>query len=152
MLRNFHLARLYLILLVIFVVGPWLLATGFHVPYERGTAVFSIVSLTLLSSFFYGAFLRRWGHATLARTIAVGLTLGLLGQIAFLLATALSIHLSVDTYFNHPIALNAEHLVRRLGLSEAMTRRLVTLVANTILNGIVGGIGWLLGATLPKTP
>jgi hypothetical protein len=151
MLQNLRLARLYLILLVIFVVGRWLMGVN-HVPYERGNPVFSIVPLTLISSVFYGAFLRRWGKCSVLRAIGMGLTLGLLGQLAIMAATALSYQLNVETYFNHRIALNAEHLEHALGFSEAMSRRLSGLIANCVLNIVAGALGWLFGAALPKTP
>jgi hypothetical protein len=150
-MRNLKLARLYLVLLAIFVVGRWILGVK-GLPYERGNPIFSIVPMTLISSFFYGAFIRRWAKASVGRAIALGLILGLLGQLAIMAATALSYQLSVDTYFNHRIALNAEKLERAIGFSEAMTRRFTGLIVNCMLNMIAGAVGWALGATLPEKP
>src|SRR3989442_7181904 len=59
MAENLKLARLYLLLLALFTVGRWLSGT-FHVPYEKGTHVFSVVTLTGYAAVFYCAFCRRW--------------------------------------------------------------------------------------------
>src|SRR5260370_17318973 len=54
-----RLARLYMIVLAIFTMGR--LVTGFRgVPYERGHAIFSLVTMSFLSSALYGAFSRKW--------------------------------------------------------------------------------------------
>jgi hypothetical protein len=151
MLRNLQLTRLYLVLLAVFVAGRWILGVS-GLPYERGNPIFSIVPMTLISSFFYGAFIRRWAKAGVGRAVILGLLIGLLGQLAILLATALSYKLNVDTYFNHRIALNAEKIERAIGFSEAMTRRFTGLIVNCVLNMVSGAIGWLLGASLPEKP
>jgi hypothetical protein len=147
MAENLKLARLYLVMLAIVTVGRW--GLGFYeVPYEKGTDKLSIVMLTLFASLFYGAFTRRWlGHRIL-QAIAITMTLGLLGQIVIFLSTAASYALGIDSYFNHPTALNQKEAV---GFAQAMGLRAGGLVANTILNGIAGALGWVMGATLPSS-
>ena len=50
MLREYsRLARPFFVMLAIVAVGRWLQGTAFGVPYEKGTHVFSIVTLTPVS-------------------------------------------------------------------------------------------------------
>jgi hypothetical protein len=139
------LARPYLVLLAIFVVGRWL--TGLSVPYERGHQVFSIVILTFNAAVFYGAFARRWRGYSIVRAMALAAFLGLMSQLAILGATVLSYALGVDTYFTHPRALNVE---APLPFGEALKARIGGLVVNPIVTAIAGAIGWVLGALLPE--
>ena len=147
MAENLRLARLYLVMLAIVTVGRW--GLGFYeVPYEKGTDKLSIVVLTLYASLFYGAFTRRWlGHRIL-QAVVLTMTLGLLGQVVILLSTAASYALGIDSYFNHPTALNQKAAV---GFAQAMGIRAGGLVGNTILNGIAGALGWVMGAALPSS-
>ena len=55
-----RLGRPYFVLLAIVTVGRWLMGTAFAVPYEKGTNILSIVTLTLFASIFSAAFTRRW--------------------------------------------------------------------------------------------
>jgi hypothetical protein len=146
MSENLRVARLYLVVLALFTVGRWVMGVR-GVPYERGHHVFSLVTLTVLASVFHAAFCRKWRGYSVLQAIGLGITLGLMSQVVILLATALSYALNVDTYFVNPRALNVE---AALTAGEALPRRLGGLVANTLFNGIAGGIGWVLGATLPE--
>jgi hypothetical protein len=141
-----RLSRLYLVLLAIFTVGRWV--TGVRgVPYERGRDWFSIVIMTSMACFFYAAFTRRWLAYKLFPAVGLALTLGLMSQVVIFAATALSYALGMDTYFTHPTALNVE---APLSAGEALARRLMGLVGNTISSGIIGGLGWALGGLLPE--
>ena len=51
-----RLARPYFVMLAIVTIGRWLMGTAFGVPYEKGTSVLSIVTLTLFASIFSAAF------------------------------------------------------------------------------------------------
>ncbi|HEX9710806.1 MAG TPA: hypothetical protein VGB42_12680 [Candidatus Thermoplasmatota archaeon] len=148
MSENLKLARLYLLILAIVTVGRW--ALGFRgVPYERGTSVFSIVIMTLFASIFYAAFTRRWLDYRVLQAVGLTVSLGLVSQLVILLSTAASYALGIDSYFNHPVALNQPGPV---GFGEAMAIRGGGLVVNTILNGIAGALGWAMGAALPQSP
>ena len=141
-----RLGTLYFVLLAIFTIGRWV--TGVRgVPYERGRDWFSIVILTALAGFFYAAFTRRWLGYKLFPAVGLAMTLGFVSQIVIFAATALSYALGVDTYFTHPTALNVE---AALPMGDAMVRRASGLVGNTISSGIIGGLGWALGALLPE--
>ncbi len=146
MAQIFSLARLYFVLLAIFAVGRWLMGTS-GVPYDRGTAVFSLVLLTLLGSFFYAAFGRRLWGLRLPRALALVATLALCTQAVIIVATLLSYGLGLETYFNHPRALNSPE---PLALGPALGIRLGGAVGNTLFAVIAGALGWALGALLPE--
>ena len=147
MAENLKLARLYLLILAIVTVGRWSL--GFrHVPYEQGTDKLSIVMMTLFASIFYAAFTRRWLGYRILQAVTLAMLLGFLGQVVVFLSTVASYALGIDTYFNHPKALNLEAAV---GFAQAMGIRVGGLVANTILNGIAGALGWAMGGVLPSS-
>jgi hypothetical protein len=148
MARLVSLARLFFLLLGIFTVGRWLMGTS-GVPYDRGHHVFSLMILTFAASFFYGAFCRRWLGFRVTQAMLLAALMALTAQIVILLATVLSYALGLDTYFNHPRALNAPGA---LALAQALPVRLGGLVANTITASIVGALGWALGALLPEKP
>ena len=140
-----RLARLYMIVLAIFTAGR--LFWGFRgVPYEKGHAVFSLVTMSFMACAFYGAFTRRWLGFTVTKAMGLGLTIGLIGQIVILTMTVLSYALHVDTYFVNPRALNA---TEPLPFGAALVGRLGGLVVNCVMCSIAAAIGWVMGMTLP---
>lgn len=150
MAENLKLARPYLALLALFTVGRWLFGT-FHVPYEKGTHVFSLVTLTLYASVFYGAFCRRWRGFRLWRAAGLTMTLGVISQVVIFAATVVSYGLGLHTYFNHPTALlGPEGAMTDVGFGQAVVSRFGGLIVNTILTGIAGSLGWALGGLLPE--
>lgn len=150
MTENLKLARPYLVLLAVFTVGRWLFGT-FHVPYEKGTHVFSIVTLTLYASAFYGAFSRRWRGFRLWRAAGLAMTLGVISQAVIFAATVLSYGLGLHTYFNYPTALlGPDAAGTEVAIGQAVLSRFGGLVVNTILAGIAGSLGWALGGLLPE--
>lgn len=159
MTEQLRLLRPYLLLLGIFSVARFLMSP-LGVPYGRGHHVFSIVTMTAFSCVFYGAFVRRWRGQRLMQAIVLGFILGASSQLAILLMTLLSYALSLETYFNHPIALNlrpleAVDLLRATNATPvefgtALTQRLGGLIGNSIFAGILGAIGWTIGGLLPE--
>jgi hypothetical protein len=148
MLREFlRLARPFLVLLAVFAVGRWWVGVR-GLDYTKGHHIFSLVTLTALGCIFYAAFARRWLGYAIMRAVGLGMTLMLCTQIVILFLTAVSYLLGMNTYFNHPTALNAEGPV---AFGAAMGGRLGGLVANTLFAGIAGAIGWVLGAALPES-
>jgi hypothetical protein len=146
MRADLRLARLYFVLLGIVTTGRCI--QGFlGVPYDKGHHVFSIVILTIFSTIYYGAFARRWRSYRLSQSMGLGLILGLASQVVILLATVLSYALGLHSYFNHPRALNVTEAV---GFGQALAIRLGGLVGNTVFAAIGGGLGWVLGGTLPE--
>jgi hypothetical protein len=146
MSENLRVARLFVIMVALFAVGRWVIGVR-GVPYERGHHVFSLVTLTVLASVFYGAFCRKWRNYSALQAMGVGITLGLIAQLVIVLATALSYALHTDTYFVNPRALNVD---APLSFGDAMARRAGGLVVNSLMAGIAAGLGWLMGASLPE--
>jgi hypothetical protein len=158
MAEQLRLLRPYLVLLAIFAIARFLQGP-FGVPYGKGHHVFSLVTLTAFSCVYYGVFTRRWRGYRLIQAILLAFLLGVISQLAILLLTVLSYALSLETYFNHPVALNARALAEadlRAGLPEpialgtAVANRLGGLIGNSIFAGILGAIGWTVGAVLPE--
>jgi hypothetical protein len=142
-----RLGRPYFVLLAIVTVGRWLMGTAFAVPYEKGTHVLSIVTLTLFASLFSAAFTRRWLDWRLPQAAGFAMFLALVSQVVILLSTAASYGLGISSYFNEPLAITRQ--AEPIGFVAAMGLRVMGLVVNTLLNGITGALGWGLGALLP---
>jgi len=142
-----RVARLYFVLLAVVAVGRGLMSV-LYVPYEEGHHVFSIVILTVYSCLFYGAFLRRWRDCRLIQAVLLGVMMGLAAQVVILTLTVASYGLGLETYYNHPTALNA---FAPLPFGQALVIRLGGLVGNSIGSGIVAALGWALGGLLPRT-
>jgi len=143
------LLRPYLLLLAVFTAGR--LAYGaLGIPYERGTGIFSLVTLTLFSCVYYGVFLRRWRSFRLMQALELGFALGVTSQLVIFSATLLSYALGAHTYFVHPIALNAPDPTQAVSFSQALVNRAGGLIGNSIFSGIAGALGWTLGGLLPE--
>jgi hypothetical protein len=148
-----RLARPFLVMLALVTAGRWLQGTVFAVEYEKGTGVFSIVTLTVMASLFSTAYLRRWRAWRIWRAVGFAMFLTLVAQAVVMLSTAASYLFGVQSYFNYATALN-----QPLGhgspvaFGTAMAIRASGLVANTLLGGIAGALGWALGALLPANP
>jgi hypothetical protein len=147
MQQYLRVARPFLVMLAIVATGRWLMGTVFPVPYERGTAVFSIVTLTIMGSLFSAAYARRWLDWRIARAVGFGMFLAVIAQVVILLSTAASYLLGIPSYFSNPTALNRPEAV---AFGTAMGIRVGGLVVNTLLNGIAGALGWALGGLLPR--
>jgi hypothetical protein len=143
-----RVARPYLVLLAIFAIARWLMGTAFEVPYDKGTGLFSIVTLTIMASLFSTGYTRRWLRWGLGRAALFAMFLAVASQVVILVSTALSYGLGLATYFNHPTALNQPEAI---GAGRALGLRVVGLVVNTFLNGIAGALGWALGGLLPAS-
>ena len=146
MSENLRLARPFFVLLAVFAAGRWTVSLR-GVPYERGTLGFSIVILTLISVLYYGAFARRWRGYRVVQAMGLAVTLAVAAQLVILVSTVASYALGLDTYFNHPVALNAE---APMSMGQAVLTRAFGLVVNSLLNGIGGALGWALGGLLPE--
>jgi|MudIll2142460700_1097286.scaffolds.fasta_scaffold71181_1 hypothetical protein len=145
MKQDLGLAGLFLVLLAIVTAGRW--AQGLRgVPYDIGNPVFSIVTLTILSAVFYGAFTRRWAGRSVLQAMRLGALIGLAAQIVISASTAASYAFGIDSYFNHPRALNVETAIP---FGEAMARRAAGLVMGVANAAVAAALGWVLGALLP---
>ncbi len=149
MKEDLRLARPYFVLLAIFAVARF--AQGpLGVPYAKGHQVFSIIILTMISCLYYGAFTRRWRNYRLVHVIGLAVLIGVVSQLVIFGLTVVSYAFSLQTYFNHPIALNLPDLGQPVAFSDALLRRTGGLVGNSVFAGIAGAIGWTLGGLLPE--
>ena len=139
-------ARLAILLLALFLIGR-LIVGARGVPYETGTGIFSMVTLSWILSFVFAAFSRPLRGYGLKQAVLLGVTIVLSAQILIFAATVLSYLVGAETYFNHPTALNVPEPV---GLVQALPIRLFGLVVNTIVGSIWAILGWLAGNLLPK--
>jgi hypothetical protein len=149
--ENLRLARLYFVLLAIFTTGRWFMSL--KVPYQYGTAVFSVVTLTILSGLYYAAFARRWKGYRVGQAVVLSMLLAFSSQIVILLSTLVSYAAGLDTYWNHPLALMGSEadLSQKVPLAQALAARAFGLLANTFVSGsIAGALGWALGGLLPR--
>jgi len=141
-----RIARLYLVLLAIFAAARF--AQGaMGVDYAKAHHVFSIFVLTVMASVFYAAFCRRWRGFRILQAMCLGSIFGFIAQVVIFLATVISYLLGVDTFFNHPTALNQTEPV---SLARAVGIRAPGLVIFPIVNAIAAAIGWALGGLLPE--
>jgi hypothetical protein len=146
MARHLRLIQPFLILLAVVATGRW--AQGLAgVPYEKGHHVFSTVILTVYAATFFAMFGRRCYGYRLLDAVVLAFLIGLSTQTVIFLSTVVSYALDLNTYWNHPTALNVDHPV---GFAQAMGIRLGGLVGNSIFAGIAGALGWTVGALLPE--
>jgi hypothetical protein len=147
--RVLRFIRLPLLLLVFFAAMRfWLGAKG--VPYApRGNAMFSIVVLTFVSSFYFGALSRRVGGFGWGGTALVGAFLGLWAQILIFTATWLSYSMGIEaSYFRHWDALNLPDGTVA-PMAQALGLRAPALAIFPIINTVVASIGRLLSGLAP---
>jgi hypothetical protein len=143
-----RLARPFFVMLAIVTLGRWLMGTAFAVPYDQGTSVLSIVTLTLFASLLSAVFLRPWLGWRLPKAVGFAMYMAVVSQLVILLSTAVSYLFGIDSYFSNPMALNRQ--ANPVTFGAAMGFRAGGLVVNTILNGIAGALGWALGGLLPR--
>jgi hypothetical protein len=147
--RVLRFIRLPLLLLAIFATARFALGAS-GVPYApRGNAMFSIVGLTFVSSFYFGALSRRVGGFGWGGTALVGLCLGLFAQILIFTATWLSFAMGIETsYFRHWDALNLPpDTVASMG--QALGVRGPALVVGPIFAMVPACLGRLLSGLAP---
>ena len=133
--------RLPLLLLLLFAVGRFSLGLA-RVPYfPRGTAIFSIVVLAFISSFYFGF---GWGGALLCGTV-----IGFAAQILIFTATLVSYLGDFNTYFRHWDALNVpEGTV--VSMARAMQARAGGLLIGPVFTTIAAALGRSLGGLAPE--
>lgn len=146
--RILRFVRLPLLLILIYVIGRFTLGL-IGMPYApRGNAVFSVMAVTLISSFYWGALSGRVGGFSWLGAALIGATLGLFSQLLIFSATVLSYALNLQTYFVHWDALNVpEGTV--VPMKQALMARAGGILFGPITGGIIALIGRALGALAP---
>ena len=134
---------------MIFAVARFLLGAN-GVPYApRGNAMFSIVGLTLVSSFYFGALSRRLGGFGWGGTALVGYSIGLVAQVLVFAATWLSYAAGIETsYFRHWDALNVPEGTI-VPLATALQARLGGVLIGPVIAIVPALVGRVLSALAP---
>jgi len=150
--RVLRFVRLPLLLLLIYAVARFALGAN-GVPYApRGNAMFSIVGLTFISCFYFGALSRRIGGFGWGGTALVGYSIGLWGQILIFLATWLSYAMGIETsYFRHWDALNVPEGTI-VPMATALSTRAGGLLVGPVISIVPALIGRLASALAPEPP
>jgi hypothetical protein len=122
----FRYAKFAIVWMVVLFLGRIILGAR-GVPYEQGTHIFSMVTFSYIAALFYGAFSRRLWGLKAPQAMLTGAAIALSGQVLIFLATVFSYVAGVDTYFNHPTALNVPEAIP---LTQALGARGLGLVIN----------------------
>jgi hypothetical protein len=160
--------RMPLLLVTIWAALRFILGVA-GVPYApRGNAMFSIYSVMLLSSLYFGALSKNLAGFKWGGTILTGVTIGVYAQILILLATVISYAGDFSTsYFVHWDSLNVDpatltppvemadalvhpEKVPMPPMSQALTGRLLGIVINGVIAGVFAVLGRLLSGLAPK--
>jgi hypothetical protein len=161
--------RMPLLLVTIWATVRFILGVA-GVPYApRGNAMFSIYSVMLLSSLYFGALSKNIAGFKWGGTFLTGATIGVYAQILILLATVISYAADLNlSYFVHWDALNVDltkltppvemadalvhpEQVPMPPMSQALTGRLLGIVINGVIAGVFAIIGRLLSGLAPKS-
>jgi hypothetical protein len=147
--RVIRFVRLPILLLLLFAVGRFSLGLA-RVPYfPRGTAIFSIVVLSLISSFYFGALSGKVGGFGWGGGLLCGTVIGLAAQALIFTATLVSYLGDFNTYFRHWDALNVpEGTV--VPMARAMQARAGGLLIGPVFTTIAAALGRSLGALAPE--
>ena len=142
--------RLPLLLVFVWVVARFCMGI-FGVPYApRGNAVFSVLNMTWISCFYFGAISGRFGGFNWKGTILIGVALGVFAQTLIFLATWLSYLGDFSTYFVHWDAMNQNEGSALLPMSEALMARGGGIVfGGTIIPAIIALLGRAAGKLIP---
>lgn len=148
--RVLRFIQLPILMLVIYTIARFSLGVS-GVPYApRGNAMFSVLGLALISSFYFGALSRRVGGFGWGGTALVGYFIGLTAQILIFTATWISFAAGLETsYFRHWDALNVPPGTV-VPMATAMQTRLGALVIGPVFAIVPALLGRLLSALAPK--
>jgi hypothetical protein len=142
--------RLPVFLLVIYTIARFSLGIA-GVPYApRGNAMFSIVGLMLVSSFYFGALSATVGKFTWSGTILVGIVVCSAAEVLVFLATLISYLGNLNTYFIHWDALNVPPGTS-VPIGKAMMARTAGLIFGPILGILSASLGRVLSRLAPRS-
>jgi hypothetical protein len=148
--EKLQFVRLPILLFVIFFIGRLVLGAAMGISkesYDVSNRLFSMVILEVHVGLLWGAVGRRYRGYGIGGSITAVVLAVLVSQILIFAGTAVSYIAGVNTFFNFPEALNQQAAI---GFGAAMAARTITLVANCIIGGVAGAIGWALGGLVPK--
>ncbi len=140
--------RLPLLLILLYAIGRFALGV-LGVPYApRGNAIFSVLGLAIISSFYFGALSGRVGGFGWLGALLIGFIIGEYAQVLIFLATVISYVVHLNTYYIHWDSLNAPKDTV-VPMAQALTSRAVGLVVGSLLPIIAALIGRALSALAP---
>ena len=141
-----QLAKFGFIIILIVTIGRWTLSL-MGVPYfPRGHVFFSIVLASIFLALAYGGFSRRYLGFGWRQAMVLMVLLAVYAQVLILISTVISYGAGIETYFNHPEALNVEAAIP---FGEALTARILGVVFFPINLIVAGSLGYWLGGQLP---
>jgi hypothetical protein len=149
LIRVIHFVRLPLFLIALYSIARFSLGL-IGVPYApRGNAMFSVVGVMLISSFYFGALSASIGEFKWGGTILIGIVICFAGELLILLATLISYLGNLDTYFIHWDALNVP-AGTSVPFGKAIMSRVGGLIAGPILGTIVACLGRAFRGLAPR--
>jgi hypothetical protein len=148
--RVIRFVRLPLLLLVLFAVGRFSLGVA-GVPYApRGTSIFSVVVLSIISSIYFGALSGKVGGFNWGGAILVGVVIGFFAQLLIFLATLVSyLGNFSSSYFIHWDALNVPEGTT-VPMGRALSLRAGGLIAGPLTTAVAAIIGRCLSVLAPE--
>jgi hypothetical protein len=149
MKEKLDFVKLPILLFVLFFLGRLAMGAAMGVnktSYDLANRIFSMVILEVHVGLLWGAVGRRYkGYGVGGAVTAVVLAV-VVSQALIFLGTAGSYVAGIQTFFTFPEALNQTAAV---GFGTAIGLRAGSFVANCIIGGISGVIGWALGGLIP---
>jgi len=146
---KFEFARLPILLFILFFVGRLVMGAAMGVnktSYDLANRIFSMVILQVHVGLLWGAVGRRFKGYSIGGSVTTVVLAVIVSQILIFLGTAVSYAIGADTFFTFPEALNQTAAV---GFGAALAARSISFVANCVVGGITGAIGWALGGLIP---
>ena len=141
------IARFGLIVILISAVGRWAVSTAGVDYLPRGNLIFSIVLASNYLALCYGAMTPRLFDLNWKQALVPVVIIVFTGQCIVVLSTVFTYAAGIDSYFNHPEALNA---TEALSFSDAIAARLFVIVPNVVTGCVLCLIGQALGKALPE--
>ena len=136
-------------MLLLFTIGRFSLGVA-KVPYfPRGTAIFSVVVLSFISSFYFGALSGKVGGFGWGGALLTGVVIGLGAQLLIFSATLVSYLGDLNTYFRHWDALNVPEGTA-VPMAQAMRQRAGGILIGPVFTTIAAALGRCLAALAPE--
>ena len=142
----FNISRFGLAIILISTIGRWAVSLSGVDYLPRGNVIFSIVLATTYLSLCYGAMTPRIYGLNWKQALVPVILIVLVGQSLVVLSTVITYAAGIDSYFNHPEALN---VTEKLSSGDAFVGRLQAILPNVISGIVLCLIGQGLGKLLP---
>ena len=142
-----RIARFGMLVMLISAVGRWAVSLSGMDYLPRGNVIFSIVLAANYVSLCYGAMTPRLFGLNWKQTLVPVVLIVFTGQLLVIVSTVITYAAGIDSYFNHPEALN---VAEKLAFGDAFVARLQAVVPNVISGAILCLLGQGLGKALPR--